>query len=275
MVKEVTLLKKMSKNKISVLINGKNEEKFIDYCLESVKWADEVLVFINSDSTDKTEERARQFKVRIMEQKPREMDFAAWHNQGLKEAKNDWLLWVDADERIPPLLKEEILDVIRDTKYETRDQKYTAYAIPRRNFLLGKELKHGGWSPDYVKRLFKKKNLKKWVGELHEEPVFEGKMGLLKNPMIHLQPERIEPALEKSLIWSGIEADLLFKAKHPQITWWRVLRMGATTLFDRLIKKRGFLDGTEGWIESVYQSYHTIVIYLRLWGKQQGEKRDE
>jgi len=256
----------MAKLKISVIIGAKNEEKFIPDCLESVKWADEILVFINPDSTDKTEEIAREFKVRIIEQKPKEMNFAAWHNQGLKEAKGDWLLWVDADERVPPLLREEIEAAIRS-------KKYTAYAIPRRNFLLGKELKHGGWSPDYVKRLFRKKNLEKWVGKLHEEPIFEGAMGHLKNPMIHLQPERIEPALEKSITWSGIEADLLLKANHPKVAWWRVLRMGVTTLFDRLIKKRGFLDGIEGWIESVYQAFHTMVIYLRLWEIQQGEKK--
>jgi len=256
----------MAKQKISVIIGVKNEEKFIPDCLESVKWADEILVFINPDSTDRTEEIACEFKVRIIEQKPKEMNFAAWHNQGLKEAKGDWLLWVDADERVPPLLKEEIQEAIQS-------KKYTAYAIPRRNFLLGKELKHGGWSPDYVKRLFKKKNLKKWRGELHEEPIFEGVIGYLRNPMIHPQPERIEPALEKSITWSGIEADLLLKANHPKVAWWRVLRMGATTLFDRLIKKRGFLDGIEGWVESVYQAFHTMVIYLRLWEMQQGEKK--
>jgi hypothetical protein len=253
----------MAKNKISVIINAKNEEKFISDCLESVKWADEVLVFINPDSTDKTKEVAQKFKTRIIEQKPREMDFAAWHNQGLKEAKGDWLLWVDADERITPLLKSEIQTLT--TGYRS---PFVAYAIPRRNFLLGKELKHGGWSPDYVKRLFKKKNLEKWVGELHEEPIFEGEMGYLKNPMIHLQPEKIGPALEKSIVWSGIEADLLFKADHPPVTWWRVLRMGATTLFDRLVKKTGFLDGTEGWIESFYQTFHTMIVYVRLWELQ-------
>jgi glycosyltransferase involved in cell wall biosynthesis len=261
----------MAKNKISVIINAKNEERFISDCLESVKWADEVLVFINPDSTDKTEEKARQFKTRIIEQKPREMNFAAWHNQGLKEAKGDWLLWVDADERIPPLLKSEIQTLVADceaTSFAYHRPPFTAYAILRRNFLLGKELKHGGWSPDYVKRLFKKKNLEKWRGELHEEPIFEGEMGYLKNPMIHLQPEKIGPALEKSIVWSGIEADLLFKAGHPPVTWWRVLRMGATTLFDRLIKKRGFLDGTEGWIESFYQAFHTMIIYVRLWELQ-------
>lgn len=255
----------MAKQKISVLIGAKNEEEFIADCLESVKWADEVLVFINPDSDDKTEEIARRFKVKIIEQKPREMNFAAWHNQALKEAGGDWLLWVDADERITPSLKDEILSTIRRTPY-------TCYAIPRRNFLLGKELKHGGWSPDYVKRLFKKKSLKKWRGELHEEPIFEGEMGYLENPMIHPQPERIEPALEKSIAWSGIEANLLLEANHPKVTWWRVLRMWVTTLFDRLIKKRGFLDGMEGWIESVYQAFHTMMIYLKLWELQKGGK---
>ena len=249
------------KQTISVIINAKNEEEFISDCLESVKWVDEVIVLINPDSTDKTEEIAREFKVRIIEQKPKEMNFAAWHNQGLEEGKGEWLLWVDADERIPPLLKEEIKEVIKK-------DDYVAYAISRRNFLLGKELKHGGWSPDYAKRLFLKKKLKKWKGRLHEEPIFEGEMGHLKNPMIHLQPEKIEPALAKSINWSGIEAELLLKAGHPRMAWWRVIRMGATTLFDRLIKKRGFLDGMEGWIESVYQSFHTMMIYLKLWELQ-------
>ena len=262
----------MAKNKISVIINAKNEEEFITDCLESVKWADEILVLISPDSTDKTEEIASQFKVRIIEQKPKEMDFAAWHNQGMKEAKGDWLLWLDADERIPPLLKEEILQAIGSKQHETREVEYAAYAIPRRNFLLGKELKHGGWYPDYVKRLFLKKNLEKWTGVLHEEPIFKGEMGKLENPLIHLQPDTIEPALEKSINWSDIEARLLFEANHPPVVWWRILRMGVTTLFDRLVKKQGFRDGTEGWIESFYQAFYTIIVYIRLWEMQKNNQ---
>jgi glycosyltransferase involved in cell wall biosynthesis len=259
----------MAKPTISVIINAKNEEKYIADCLESVRWADEILVIINPDSTDKTEERTGQFKARIIEQKPKEVDFAAWHNQGMKEAKGDWLLWVDADERIPPLLKEEILLAIRHKQsLSLRDKRYDSYAIPRRNFLLGKELKHGGWSPDYVKRLFKKKSLKQWVGELHEEPIFDGEMGHLKNPIIHLQPDTIEPALKKSIKWANIEAKLLYEANHPPVVWWRILRMGVTTLFDRLVKKQGFRDGTEGWIESFYQAFHTIIVYIMLWEMQ-------
>lgn len=251
----------MVKPKISVIINTKNEEEFIVDCLESVKWADEILVLISPDSIDKTAEIIRKFKVRMIEQKTKEMDFAAWHNQGMEEARGDWLLWVDADERIPPLLKEELLLAIRH-------KLYACYAIPRRNFLLGKELRHGGWYPDYVKRLFLKKNLEKWTGVLHEEPIFKGEMKKLINPLIHLQPDTIEPALEKSIKWANIEAKLLYEANHPPVVWWRILRMGVTTLFERLVKKQGFRDGTEGWIESFYQAFHTMIVYIGLWELQ-------
>ena len=249
--------------KIAVIINAKNEEDFIADCLESVKWADETVVLLSKDSTDKTEKIARGFGTKIIEQESKEMNYAAWRDQGLKEARSDWLLWIDADERVSPLLRREIETVITN-----RQIPFTTYAIPRRNFLLGKELHFGGWYPDFVERLFLRNKLKKWEGKLHERPVYEGQLGYLANPLIHLQPEKIEPALQKSINWSDIEAKLLFDSSHPPVTWWRVLRMGATTLFERLIKKQGFRDGTEGWIESIYQAFHTMVVYLRLWEKQ-------
>lgn len=245
--------------KLSVVILAKDEEKVIKDCLESVKWADEVIV-LNGGSTDRTIEIAKKAGARIVEQKGD--NYAAWRNQGREEAKGKWLLYVDADERITPRLRKEIQGAIRG-------KQHTAFAIPRRNFLLGKELHWGGWWPDYVKRLFKKEKLKRWKGRLHEEPVFEGKLGHLKEPMIHIQPDSIEPMLEKSIKWSKIEAELLYEAGHPPATWWRILRMGMTTLFERLIRKQGFRDGTEGWIESIYQAFHTMIIYMQLWEMQQ------
>ncbi len=247
--------------KISVIIGAKNEEEFIGDCLESVKWADDIVFLLSPESVDKTEEIARSYNVRMVKQKVTEMNFAAWHNQGMEESKGEWLLWVDADERITPLLKEEILHAMGNTEF-------SAYAIPRRNFLLGKELKHGGWFPDYQIRLFKREKLKGWIGKLHEQAQFDGEIEKLKNAMIHLQPGTIEPALAKSIKWSGTEANLLFEAGHPAIVWWRVVRMGITTLFERLVKKQGFRDGTEGWIESIYQAFHTMIVYLKLWEMQ-------
>lgn len=246
--------------KLSVVIIVKNEEEMIGDCLESIRWAEEI-VLLDGGSTDKTLKIAKNYSVRIVNQKVKDMDYAAWRNQGLEEAQGEWILYLDVDERITPLLKEEIQQTI-----DNRQQ--TAYAIPRRNFLLGKELKHGGWYPDYQLRLFRKDRLQGWLGTLHERPQIEGEVGKLENPMIHFQPETIEPALEKSINWSGIEAKLLLDAGHPQVTWWRILRMGLTTLFERLLRKQGFRDGAEGWIESIYQAWHTIIVYMKLWEMQ-------
>lgn len=250
--------------KISVVIILKNEEKVIGDCLESVKWADEIIL-IDGGSTDKTLDIVKKYKVRVVEQKVAGLSFAAWHNQGKEEAKYEWLLYVDADERITPLLKEEINEVMKE------NDPRAAYAIPRRNFLLGKELRFGGWAPDYQKRLFVKKNLKRWTGVLHEQPEINGEVGKLQNPMIHFQPEKLEPALEQSIKWSILESGPIVKSGHPKISWWRVLRMGVTTFWERMIVKQGFRDGGEGFIESIYQVFHTMIIYLRVWEKQQKE----
>jgi len=246
--------------KLSVVILTKDEEEVIKDCLESVKWADEVII-LDGGSTDKTIKIAKKAGAKIVKQK--DNDYAAWRNQGKEEARGKWLLYLDADERLTPGVRKEIVESIKSHASGVKD--ITTYAIPRRNFLLGKELHWGGWWPDYVKRLFKKEKLKRWEGRLHEEPIFEGELGHLKEPMIHIQPDSIKPMLEKSIKWSKIEAELLYEAGHPPVTWWRILRMGATTLFDRLIKKQGFRDGTEGWIESIYQAFHTMVIYMQLW----------
>lgn len=257
-------LAKMNKRQtLSVIINSGNEEHDLPGCLESLSSVDEVIVCLSQRATDKTGEIAKKFGAKVVVQEPIEMDYAAWHNQGMKIAKSDWLLWIDADERLTPALKKEIETEINSPKGE-----FTAYAIPRKNFLLNKELRWGGWYPDYAKRLFNKKYLKNWVGNLHEQPVIEGNLGKLTEPMLHLQPADIEPAFQKSIRWSLIEARLLQDAKHPKIVWWRVLRMGFTTLFERLFKKQGFRDGVEGWIESIYQAYHTMIVYLRLWELQ-------
>lgn len=251
--------------KISAIIINKNEGRFIRDCLESVKWVDEV-VLLDGGSTDESLEIAGEYKAKIFKQKNK--NFAGWRTEAISLAKGDWLFYIDADERVTPLLKQEI-----EKELQKDEGVISVYAIPRRNFLLGKELRFGGWSPDYVKRLFLRKDLEKWRGELHEEPVFRGEIGKLSNPMIHLQPEKIEPALAKSIRWSGIEANLIYQSGHPLITWWRVLRMGLTTLFERLIKKQGFRDGVEGFIESIYQAFHTMIIYLKLWEMQNTRHR--
>lgn len=251
------------KIKISVIIIAKNEEKKLPDCLKSVKWADEI-VLIDSGSQDKTKDIARRYNAKIFEYNGG--SYNDWRNEGLRKAKGRWILYVDADERVTPELKEEILKIVEGMKWNVENDN--AYAIPRKNIILGKEMKHGGWWPDYVKRLFKKDKLKGWVGELHEEPVFQGELGYLKNPLIHLKHDNLSEMVDKTNKWSEIEAGLLYKSGHPKMTWWRFARIMLSELWLRLIIKMGFLDGVEGVIYAIYQMWSRFVTYGKLWEMQ-------
>jgi len=255
----------MEKPKISVIIIGKNAQSLIKDCLLSVKWADEV-IYLDGGSTDKTLEIVKDFKVKVKKQKEKKMDFAAWHNQGIVESKGEWILYLDTDERVTPELKKEILEKINSSG------NFTAYAVPRRNILLGKEMRFGGWWPDYQIRLFQRKFLKGWRGRLHEHPVFKGELGYLKNPMVHLTHRDLASMVEKTNQWSEIEAGLLYKSGHPPMTWWRFLTAMGREFWQRGIKLQGWRDGTVGWIEIIYQMFSRFITYAKLWEKQNNEK---
>jgi len=249
--------------KITAIVLAKNEEKVIAECLESLSWTNEILL-VDSGSTDKTIEIASKFKAKVI--RTDKGSYSEWRNLGYKEATGDWICYVDADERVTPLLRKEILSIIN---HELLTINQSAYAIPRRNIVLGKELKHGGWWPDYVKRLFLKKDFLGWTGELHEEPGFNGELGHLKNPLIHFKENKLEEMVEKTNRWSEVEAKLMFEARHPPMN---ILRFGSAMFREfwfRMIKRLAFLDGSVGIIFALYQVYSRFVSYAKLWELQQ------
>ena len=247
------------KNKISVIIIAKNEEKMIEDCLKSINnWANEIVV-IDSGSTDKTLDICRRYNCEIF--KTSEAGFSSRRNLGKEKSSFDWIFYLDADERMTNALKKEITDTIDNAKF-------LAYVIPRRNFYLGKEVRFGGSYPDYVKRLFKKDKLKEWVGKLHEEPLFEGELGYLKEPMIHITHRDLSSMVDKTSNWSKIEADLLYKANHPPVVGWRILRIMFAEFWYRIVKLKGWRDGTVGWIEAIFQVFSRFITYARLWEMQ-------
>ena len=246
--------------KLSVVIIAKNEEEKIADCIDSVDWADEIIL-IDSGSDDKTKEIAKNMGVQVFDVAGGSYD--KWRNECIKYAKADWIFYIDADERVDEKLKKEIISRISD-----ENSPFNAYAIPRRNFILGREMKHGGWWPDYVKRLFRMSALKKWTGELHEEPVFDGNMCYLTNPLIHIKHKYLSEMVEKTNKWSRIEAEMLYQSNHPKMTWWRFFRIMVTELWYRLIIKKGFMDGVEGVIYSIYQMWSRFITYAKLWEMQ-------
>ncbi len=253
----------MSEVKISALVIAKNEEKSIGRCLNSVKWTFERIV-VDNGSSDKTYLISKKLGARVYVRRKR--GFSYLRNEGLKLCRGDWILYVDADEEVSEKLKKEILEKTKIS--ELGHQKFVAYAIPRENYVFGKLLKHGGWWPDYVKRLFKKDKFKGFIGELHEEPVFEGKIGLLKNPLIHYKEETLEEMVEKTNSWSEIEARLMYKNNHPKMNILRFLSAVFREFWFRFVKNKAFLDGEEGLIFAYYQLYSKFTTYAKLWEMQ-------
>ena len=247
-----------------MVIIAKNEEKLIKDAIKSAKFADEVLV-LDTGSDDKTVAAAKGMGAKVIAAPSKNLAFARWRTEAIKKAKGDWIFYLDADERITPRLKGEILRIIKHLP--TRG--IVAYAVPRENYYLGHRVRWGGSWPDYVKRLFWKKALKKWRGKLHEEPVFKGELKLLQAPLKHYTHRDLTSMVIKTIAWSQLEADALYRAHHPPVTWWRILRMMLTELWQRGIKQQGFRDGTVGVIEVTFQMFSRFVTYARLWERQQ------
>jgi glycosyltransferase involved in cell wall biosynthesis len=245
---------------ISAVVIAKNEEEKISGCLKSLSWADEKLV-IDNGSTDKTADVAQKLGAKVVYSPIG--SYKESRDKGMTKSKGKWVLYVDADERATDQLRIEIGNALQK---ESGD--YSAYAIPRRNIILGKELRHGGWWPDYVIHFLKKSKFIGWKGDLHEEPVFNGNLGYFKNPLIHLKHDNLSDMVSKTNTWSLVEATLMLKAGHPPMDIPRFISALVREFWLRMIKNKAYLDGTQGIIYALYQVFSRFLSYARLWELQ-------
>ena len=250
---------------LSVVIITRNEEDRIKTCLESVKWANEIIV-VDHGSIDKTTEIAKSYGAKVIESESD--DFSLRRNLGAEKASNDWLLYIDADERVTAGLKDELFNIFEDSQN-------SAYAISRRNIIWGEEKSYGPFYPDWVIRLLYKPHFKQWIGKVHEYPQFEGKLGYTKNSFIHLTHRNVEQVILKNLEWSKIDSKLRFDAHHPKMSGWRFLRIFITETWNQGIIRQGFFNGTVGVIDSLMQTFFLLTSYIRLWEMQQKESLDK
>ncbi len=242
--------------KLSIIILARNVAEEIVPAIKSSQFADEVIV-VDTGSTDGTQEVCRKLGVRLV-QSPGD-SFAKWRNDGAKSARGEWLLYLDSDERIPVKLAKEVLATIDSTEF-------SAFTISRYEVFLGKHLNH--WGDPRVLRLMRKNSLKRWEGKLHEQPKIVGKVGDLRQQMVHLSHKNIDEKVHSTLAWSRIEAKMLLDAEHPPMAGWRFIRIMLTEFWDRCIKQGLWRDGTEGWIEIIYQMFSKYMTYERLWEMQ-------
>ena len=247
--------------KLSAIVITKNAAGKLPECLKSLKFSDETIV-VDGGSTDNTIVLARKAGAKVVE--VGEIGFAAGRNVGAKAAKGEWLLYIDADERVSEFLKEEILGVV--------PHQISSYMIYRKNIILGKWLRHGGWWPDPVHRLIKKSALKEWRGELHEYPIVDGEVGLIEEPIIHYSKNSVSEMVQNSRLFAPIEAELKFKAGHPPVKVYHFILAMWREFWARGILKSGWLDGVVGLIEIFYQMFHQFMVYSILWQMQQKNK---
>lgn len=248
---------------ISVVIITYNEEEVLEDCLKSTHdFADEIIL-VDSGSTDNTVEIAKKYKARIIEHVL--TSFSEQRNIGLKEAKGDWVYYLDADERLTPAFIKEAKSII---SFYDASSDIAGFFINRKTFYFDKD-----WHfTDQVQRLFYAKKLKGWHGIVHETPIIEGKYGSISSFILHFTHRNLEQMLEKTNKWSDYEAELRYKANHPRMSWWRFPRVIVTEFFKTYIARRGYKNGTEGIIESIYQAFSIFITYAKLWELQNKKK---
>lgn len=240
---------------ISVLILAKNEEEMIADCISQLDFAGEIIV-LDQSSTDRTAQIAEHLGAKVYVTD--EEDFSENRNLLKNKSKHEWLLYLDADERINQVTINEILQ-------KTNENNNDAFYFPRKNIMLGKWLKHGGWWPDYVPRLFKKNALVKWTGEVHESPVIEGTYRYMTNHITHITARSVSQMFNKSIKWAKIEAGLYKKANAQPITKVKITKAIVSEFTKRYIVKKGFLDAKIGFIQAIYQSLHAAIVLTYLW----------
>ncbi len=241
--------------KISAIIIARNEANRIEDCLKSLSFVEEI-VLVDNGSEDETLNIAKKYHAEIVEAQG--LDFSYLRNIGREKAKGTWLLYIDADERISLELQKEILSLVN------KKTPFQAYNLLRQNYFLGKK-----WpKTENMVRLMKKNVLIGWQGALHETPIINGKIGFLQNLMLHYTHRSLKEMIEKTNEWSEIEATLRYQNNHPQMTWWRFMRVIISSFYQTFVINEGWKAGTVGLIESIYQAYSMFITYAKLWEKQ-------
>ncbi|MFQ5866976.1 MAG: glycosyltransferase family 2 protein [bacterium] len=248
-------------SELSVIIITYNEQENIRDCLESVNWSDEIVI-VDSFSSDKTVEIAREFTSKIFQKKW--TNFSQQKNFALGKASNEWVLWIDADERATPELKEEILTILN-----SEFQSFDGYYIPRRNHYLGRWIRHCGWYPDYKLRLFLRGKGRFNQRTVHESVVVEGRKGYLKSCLNHYSYKNLSDHLSHIDKFSSLAAEEMFKDGRRARVFDLLFR--PITRFIRMyLMNRGYLDGTYGLIVSLMGSFYVFTKYLKLWELPRG-----
>ncbi|MGJ0484786.1 MAG: glycosyltransferase family 2 protein [Methylomicrobium sp.] len=242
---------------LSVIIITKNEAAHIGRCLESVSWVDEIVVF-DSGSSDETVTICRQYTDKVFETDwP---GFGIQKQRALEKTQGDWVLSIDADEVVTPALREEIEKAIGVSQFD-------GYEIPRLSDYCGRSIRHGGWWPDHVLRLFRRDRGQFTDSAVHERVIVQGDIGRLQSPLLHEAFVNLDEVLHKVNSYSTLGAKMLYQ-KGIRSSLGKAVLKGFWTFFRTYFLKASLLDGRQGFMLAVSNAEGAYYKYLKLWELQ-------
>lgn len=244
---------------ISAVVLTKNEEKNIVDCIESLSFCDEIIV-IDDNSNDRTVELAKRTGAKVFT-KDLNNNFSSQRNFGLDKAKGEWVLFVDADERVSPELAKEIKEIIRLSK--SLEKNTIGFLIKRFDYMWGRELEHGETGNINLLRLARK-NTGKWEGRVHEVWKVGGNIAILTNPLLHYPHQTVSQFLQEINFYTDIRAKELYD-KGIKTHWWQVLIYPKAKFIFNYFLRLGFRDGLPGLVFALMMSFHSFLVRAKLW----------
>lgn len=239
--------------KLSVAIIAYNEERNLAACLRSVAWAGEIVV-VDNGSTDRTCEIAHGAGARVLTV-PDWPGFGPQKNRALDACTGDWILALDADERVEEPLRLEIERALAQATFDV-------YAMPRRSTYCGRFMRHGGWWPDYVTRLFRRGSARYSEAQVHERLVTERPIGRLTAPLTHYSFRSMEQVIDKMNRYSSASARMLAgRARTPGLA--SAIGHGLAAFLRTYVFKLGFLDGRFGFLLAVSNAEGSYYRYVK------------
>ncbi len=244
--------------KLSVTIITLNEEANIRRTLESVQWADEIIV-LDSGSIDRTVSICREFTGKVFHQDW--LGYGKQKNAAIDKATGDWVLSLDADEPVEPELGAEIRTII------SLPGPDDGFRIPRKTYFLGKWIKHGGWYPDYNLRLFRKGKGRFEERVVHEAIRIEGSIGHTRHAIMHFAYPDLDSYLSAINKYSSLAVDVMAaKGISPaKTTWLNIVFRPVITFLLKYVFRLGFLDGKHGLILNLFHASYVFTKYAKAW----------
>ena len=241
-------------SKITAIIPTLNEEIHIEAAIQCLDFADEIIV-IDSFSSDKTVELAKKHKVKILQ---REFDdFSSQKNYAISQASHNWIYILDADERVTPAVREEILNAVKSPKGNV------GFFVRRSFYFMGKNLRYGGCQRDKVVRLFLKDSCQ-YKGSVHETILANGPLGFFKNKIDHFSYKNYNHYISKMNLYAELRAKDYFKQGLRPNAFHFVIKPIARFFIHYLIRF-GFLDLYPGFVWARVQAYGVFARYAKLW----------